>query len=122
MESELPPTAPNEATTPGAPPVESLHDRHLHEMESSFEALEQNVEHGLVRMLKIAVPAVGAVILAAVGSYMLGAFFKDRAERILGRRAGRRARRQRSPALVDGPLSPSEAGEIISGVLAEVEA
>jgi hypothetical protein len=111
-------------------------------MEASFEALEQNVEHGLVRMLKIAVPLLAAVILAAVGSYLLGSYFKDRAERkrvarqmkvvraerivraerLLGRRPRFRARRHRTPPLVEGPLSPSEAGEIISGVLAEVDA
>jgi hypothetical protein len=142
MESEVPPT---DALLPGEPapaPIPSEHDQHLREMEQSFEVLEKTVAHRLVRLVKIAVPAFIGVILAAVGSYLLGGYLRDRAERkriarqmkivraerivragrILGRRTGFRARRRANPALVESPLSVSEAGEIITGVLAELDA
>jgi hypothetical protein len=132
-----------DGTLPGEPApalVETAEDRHRREMEVSFERLEETVEHGFVRVVKMAVPALIGLILAAVGVYVLGASLRDRAERrrlarqmkivsaervvraerILGRRAGFRAR-HRAPALIDGPLSVDEAGKIISGVLAELD-
>jgi len=114
---------------PGTVAVETAHDRHLREMEASFETLEQTVAQRVTRVVKIAVPVFIGLILAAVGSYLLGGYLRDRAEakriakqmkivraeRILGRR-----RRRRAPALVEGPLTANEAGEIITGVLAEL--
>ena len=82
MDSDVPSIDASAAGGPASPtPPESAHDRHLREMEESFEALEGTVEHWLVRVLKIAVPVFGAVLLAVVGAYTLGGFLRDRAER-----------------------------------------
>jgi hypothetical protein len=93
MESEVPstqPTAP--VAAPSAP--ESAHDRHTREFEQSVGRLEGTVEHWLVRVLKIAIPVILGVFLAAVGTYVLGNRMRDRAER---RRVARAIRRARSP-------------------------
>jgi hypothetical protein len=81
MESEVPPTDAEVPAAAAPAPPESAHDRHLREMESSFEALEDTVEHGLVRVVKIAVPAVVGLLVAVVGVYTLGGYLRDRAER-----------------------------------------
>jgi hypothetical protein len=140
MESEEPLTdALLAGDRPPVPAVSDL-DRHRREMEQSFERLETTAGHGLARLLKLAVLAFVGLILAAIGSYVLGSYLRDRsdrrrvarqmkvvrtervvrAEHIIGRRAGLRARRR--AALVEHPLSADEAGEIITGVLAEVDA
>jgi hypothetical protein len=89
---------------PPAPPdaAESAHDRHARELEHSVEVLEDTVEHWLVRALKIAVPLVLGVFLAAVGSYILGNRMRDRAER---RRIARVNRRTRPRLIVVDPAS-----------------
>jgi hypothetical protein len=98
MESEVPPTEPSEPTAPVAPiapsptAVETAHERHTREFTHSVEVLEDSVEHGLVRMLKLAVPAVLALIVAAVGSYLLGQHLRDRSEQRRVDRAIRKAR------------------------------
>lgn len=73
-----------------APVRESAHDRHTREFEHSLEVLEDTVEHGLGRVLKIAVPALVAFVLAAVGLYILGGKTRDRSE---ARRVARTMRR-----------------------------
>ena len=103
MEPEVPPTESTESTesiapvTPAPPtPPESVEERHTREFTHSVEALEDTVEHGLVRVLKLAVPALLAVIAAAVGSYLLGQYLRDRSERRRVARAIRRARTERT--------------------------
>ena len=76
-----------------APVRESAHDRHTREFEHSLEVLEDTVEHGLGRVLKIAVPALVAFVLAAVGLYILGGKTRDRSEARRVARAMRRASR-----------------------------
>ena len=91
------PDLPSSDATP--PPHETAHERHTRELEHSLEVLEETVEHGFVRVLKLAVPIFIGVVLAAVGTYVLGNRLRDRAEarhieRELRRaRASRRARR-----------------------------
>lgn len=76
-----------------APVRESAHDRHTREFEHSLEVLEDTVEHGLGRVLKVAVPALVAFVLAAVGLYILGGKTRDRSEARRVARAMRRASR-----------------------------
>lgn len=102
---ETPPEPPTEAPLPESPvdamttepvpaPVrESAHDRHTREFEHSLEVLEDTVEHGLGRVLKVAIPALVAFVLAAVGLYILGGKTRDRSEARRVARAMRRASR-----------------------------
>jgi hypothetical protein len=89
-------------STDDSPPApESAHDRHTRELEHSLEVLEETVEHGFVRTLKLAVPIFVGVVLAAVGTYVLGNYLRDRAEARRVERAMRRlhaARRARRAA------------------------
>ena len=89
--------APDLPTVDGAPPQhpETAHERHTRELEHSIEVLEDTVEHGVVRALKLAVPIFMAVVLAAVGAYVLGGYLRDRAEARHVERAMRRARASR---------------------------
>lgn len=75
------------------PVRESAHDRHTREFEHSLEALEETVEHGLGRILRVAIPAAVAFVLAAVGLYVLGGKTRDRSEARRVARAMRRASR-----------------------------
>lgn len=106
MESETPSEEPTaEVTLPESPvealraepapePVrESAHDRHTREFEHSLEVLEDTVEHGVGRILKVAIPAVVLFVLAAVGLYILGGKTRDRSEARRVARAMRRASR-----------------------------
>jgi hypothetical protein len=76
-----------------APVRETAHDRHTREFEQSLEVLEETVEHGLVKVLKIAVPLTVAFVLTAVGLYILGGKMRDRSEARRVARAMRRASR-----------------------------
>ena len=88
--------APDDPSSNGTPPApESAHDRHTRELEHSLEVLENTVEHGFVRTLKLAVPIFMALVLAAVGAYVLGNRLRDRAEARHIERATRRARAHR---------------------------
>lgn len=90
------PESPVEAmrTEPVPEPIrESAHDRHTREFEHSLETLEGTVEHGIGRILKVAIPAVVAFVLAAVGLYILGGKTRDRSEARRVARAMRRASR-----------------------------
>ena len=75
-----PPTDSKVPPEPAPPASESAQDRHRREMEASFEALEVTVEHGFVRVLKIAVLVVVGVMFAGVGTYVLGGYLRDRGE------------------------------------------
>lgn len=92
MDTEIPPGDSSAPIEPTPPPPESAHDRHTREFEHSVEVLEDTVEHAVVRALKLAVPMVIGVFLAAVGMYVLGGRLRDRAERKRVARAMRRAR------------------------------
>ena len=88
------PESPVAAPTADPAPVhESAHDRHTREFEHSLEVLEETVEHGLVRVLKIAIPLVIAFVLSAIGLYILGGKMRDRSEARRVARAMRRASR-----------------------------
>ena len=63
--------------------------------EHSLEVLEDTVEHGVVRTIKLAVPIFIGVVLAAVGAFVLGNRLRDRAEARDIERAMRRARSSR---------------------------
>jgi hypothetical protein len=78
-----------------APAPETAHERHTRELEHSLEALEDTVEHSVVRTLKLAVPIFIAVVLAAVGAFVLGNRMRDRAEARRVERALRHARSSR---------------------------
>jgi len=78
-----------------APAPETAHERHTRELEHSLEVLEDTVEHGFVRVLKLAVPIFIGVVLAAVGAFVLGNRLRDRAEARDIERAMRRARSSR---------------------------
>jgi hypothetical protein len=78
-----------------APAPETAHERHTRELEHSLEVLEDTVEHGFVRVLKLAVPIFIGVVLAAVGAFVLGNRLRDRAEARDIERAMRRARDSR---------------------------
>jgi hypothetical protein len=94
MESDVPPTEPHAPVDPVPAAPESAHERHTREFNQSVGTLEDTVEHGLVRMLKLAIPILMGVVLAAIGMYILGNRLRDRAER---RRVARAVRRARSP-------------------------
>lgn len=96
MESEVPPTDSTAPVAPAPAPSasESTEDRHTREFNQSLGTLEDTVEHWLVRVVKIAVPMVIGVFVAAVGMYILGNRLRDRAER---RRVARAIRRARAP-------------------------
>jgi hypothetical protein len=70
----------------------------MREFNQSVDTLEGTVEHWLVRMVKIAVPLVIGVFVAAIGMYILGNRLRDRAERRRVARAIRRARSRRGRA------------------------
>ena len=93
MESETPPTDPREPVAPAPSAPESAHERHTREFTHSVGALEDTVEHGLVRTLKLAVPVLLGIIAAAIGSYLLGQYLRDRSEQ---RRVAREIQRSRS--------------------------
>jgi hypothetical protein len=100
MESETSPElvdGTDEPASVGSPPVdpahESAHDRHTRELEQSLEVLEDTVEHGLLRALKVVVPLVVAFLLTAIGLYVLGGKLRDRSEARRVARAMRRASR-----------------------------
>jgi hypothetical protein len=91
--------APAPAVTPAADPApepvhrETAHERHTREFEQSLEVLEDSVEHGLVRVAKVAVPLLVAFVASAVGLYILGGKMRDRSEARRVARAMRRASR-----------------------------
>jgi hypothetical protein len=88
--------APDDSSSDDAAPApETAHERHTRELEHSLEVLEDTVEHGFVRALKLAVPIFIGVVLAAVGAYVLGNRLRDRAEARQIERAVRRARSSR---------------------------
>lgn len=94
-EAPLPESAVDAMTTDPVPaPVrESAHDRHTREFEHSLEVLEDTVDHGVGRILKVAIPAFVAFVLAGVGLYILGGKSRDRSEARRVARAMRRASR-----------------------------
>ena len=105
MEPEVPPVDPTAPLAPepvapapvaAAPPVpETAEARHTRELEQSFERLEHTVESRLVRALKVAIPVLVGVVVAAVAVYKLGNVLRDRAERRRVARAIRHARSRR---------------------------
>lgn len=111
MESDVPPTEPATPIAPTppappAPPVESAHDRHTREFEQSVDRLEHTVEHWFVRVLKFAIPAVVGLTLAALASYRLGDYLRDRSEQKSVDRAIRRERSKRGRRALVVPLDP----------------
>jgi len=105
MDSDIPrrsvPPVTEAAPVAAAPPApapesahrETAHERHTRELEQSLEVLEDTVEHGLVRVAKVAVPLLLAFVASAVGLYILGGKMRDRSEARRVARAMRRASR-----------------------------
>jgi hypothetical protein len=81
--------------TVAPPPTETALERHTRELESSVDALEGTIQRAVIRAIKIAIPLAIGVFLAAVGSYVLGGYMRDRAERRDIARAMRRDARGR---------------------------
>jgi hypothetical protein len=104
MESDVPPTEPVTPIAPTPPVPESAHDRHMRELEQSVDKLEVTVEHWFVRVLKIAIPAVVGLTLAALASYRLGDYLRDRSEQKSVDRAIRRERSKRGRRALVVPL------------------
>lgn len=94
MESDVPPTDSNAPVEPAPVTHASAQDRHTREFNQSLDKLEDTVEHGAVRLLKIAIPMMIGLIIAVVAVYKLGGHLRDRAEQ---KRIARAIRRARSP-------------------------